>query len=81
MRSGNSLSFSTYSNRETHNVDEFDCIITGKINKKSKRKGFPLTIEIVDIWFKLNNDYDKNIKYKIGNTFVHEMEYFRIMTE
>jgi len=79
MRSGNNLSFSTYSNRETNNVDEFDCIITGKINKKTNKKGFPLTIEIVDIWFKQNSDYDKNKKYKIGNTFVHEMEYFRII--
>lgn len=80
-RSGNSLSFSIYSNRSRFKYDDVDCIVTGIIKKKKRNKGYPLTIEINDVWFKNEDDYGRNIRKNIGDVFVHEMKYFVIITD
>jgi len=81
IRSENDISFSIYSNYTNWNYDDFDCIATGIIMKKTKNKSYSLTIKIIDIWFKDKDDYSKNRTKKIGDLFTHEMRYFEVITE
>ncbi len=76
FKNGKTISFGLYSNRMVY--DDFDCIITGIIKKKNK-KGYSLTIEIIEISFKDEDYYKMNSKKKKGNVFLHEMKYFTII--
>ena len=80
-RSGDDISFSVYSNRVNYDCDDYDCVITGTVKKKTKRKGYCLAIEAVDIRFKNESDYNRNSKKNAGDVFIHEMKYFKIITE
>ena len=77
----NGILFGVYSNWVTY--DEYACIVTGIIKKKTS-EGYTLTIEIIDIWFKNEEDYNYNYnrnKMNKGDIFTHEMKYFRTIIE
>lgn len=77
--SGDKIYFGTYSNRTDWKISDFDCIIRGKIEKKSRKNGYVLTIRIVDVWFADDRYYDLNTTRKIGDVFLYEMKYSPII--
>ena len=79
-RDARSISFSVYPNQI--DKDEFDCIITGVIDKKKKKKGdYILIIRVTDKWFRNEDDYQRKSRMEIGELFSHPMNYLKTIFE
>jgi len=75
-RDARSISFYVY---PIHSYTEnFDCIVTGIINKKKKKKGsYILIIKVTDKWFHNEEDYKRKSRMEIGELFSHPINYFK----
>jgi len=79
-RDAKNISFSMYSNQSE--IEDFDCIITGiLVNKKKKKDNFILTIMVVGKWFRNEEDYMRKSRMEICERFSFPMNYFKIIND
>ena len=61
---------------------EFDCLITGKIIDKNKKKGaYNLVLLVQNNECENDQETDENDQVKVGDSITHNMRYFKIITD
>lgn len=79
-RDARSISFSVYPYYDE--TGDFDCIVTGVIVKRNKKKkAYFLTIKVTDKWFRNEEDYKRKSRMEVGELFSHPMSYFKTIVE